>query len=111
MIYDNYHDKISKYNIAYQNYIANWRQGTNIQGYLDDYFKYKKEAESIRMQFTNKMNDTYTTSIKNKDVSTLAAEMGYDVINAEGHGQSGSYTVILNRTKLIIRSGGKYYGR
>lgn len=111
LIYDNYHDKISKYNIAYQNYIANWRQGTNIQGYLDDYFKYKKEAESIRMQFTNKMNDTYTTSIKNKDVSTLAAEMGYDVINAEGHGQSGSYTVILNRTKLIIRSGGKYYGR
>lgn len=110
LIYDNYYDKISKYNIAYQNYIANWRQGTNIQSYLDEYYKYKKEAESVRKQFTNKMNSTYTNSLKNKDISTLAVEMGYDVINAEGHGQSGSYTVILNRTKLIIRSGGKYYG-
>ena len=110
LIYDNYYNKISKYNIAYQNYIANWRQGTNIQSYLDEYYKYKKEAENVRKQFTNKMNSTYTNSLKNKDISTLAVEMGYDVINAEGHGQSGSYTVILNRTKLIIRSGGKYYG-
>lgn len=28
--------------------------------------------------------------------------LGYDAINAEGHGASGSYTVILNRTKTII---------
>ena len=110
MIYDNYYDKISKYNTAYQNYIINWRQGKNVQSYLDDYYKYRKESEAIRKQFTTKMDNTYK-SIKNKDVSTLAVEMGYDVINAEGHGQSGSYTVILNRTKLIIRSGGKYYGR
>jgi hypothetical protein len=32
----------------------------------------------------------------------LAALMGYDAINAHGHGQTGSYTVILNRTKLIL---------
>ena len=37
------------------------------------------------------------------DYGTLAAAMGYDAINAEGHGASGSYTVILNRTKLIIK--------
>ena len=37
-----------------------------------------------------------------KDVGVLAAEMGYDVIRAEGHGESGSYSVILNRTKLIM---------
>lgn len=110
LIYDNYYDKISKYNTAYQNYIINWRQGKNVQSYLDDYYKYRKESEAIRKQFTTKMDNTYK-SIKNKDISTLAVEMGYDVINAEGHGQSGSYTVILNRTKLIIRSGGKYYGR
>ena len=37
------------------------------------------------------------------DVGAYAAAMGYDAINAVGHGQSGSYTVVLNRTKLIIR--------
>ena len=45
-----------------------------------------------------------------KDPGVLAAEMGYDVINAEGHGQSGSYTVILNRTKVIFCEGGSIYG-
>lgn len=44
------------------------------------------------------------------DVSILAAEMGYDAINAVGHGQSGSYTVILNRTKVILCKGGSIYG-
>lgn len=110
LIYDNYYDKINKYNTAYQNYITNWRQGNNVQTYLDDYYRYKKETETIRNQFTTKMDNTYK-SIRNKDVSTLAVEMGYDIINAEGHGQSGSYTVILNRTKLIIRGGGNYYGQ
>lgn len=37
------------------------------------------------------------------DNGTLAVLMGYDAINAEGHGESGSYTIILNRTKLIIK--------
>lgn len=36
------------------------------------------------------------------DVGSLAAALGYDAINAERHGASGSYTVVLNRTKLII---------
>lgn len=37
------------------------------------------------------------------DYGSFAAAMGYDAINAAGHGASGSYTVILNRTKLIIK--------
>ena len=37
------------------------------------------------------------------DVGAFAAAKGYDAINAEGHGESGSYTVVLNRTKLIIK--------
>lgn len=37
------------------------------------------------------------------DIGSYAASRGYDAINATGHGQSGSYTVVLNRTKLIIR--------
>jgi len=42
---------------------------------------------------------------KAKDPGVLAVEMGYDAINAVGHGASGSYTIVLNRTKLIIRGG------
>lgn len=47
---------------------------------------------------------------KMKDPGTLAAEMGYDAIKADGHGDSGSYTVILNRTKVILCKGGSIYG-
>ena len=36
------------------------------------------------------------------DVGAYMAALGYDAINAEGHGSSDSYTVVLNRTKLII---------
>ena len=41
---------------------------------------------------------------KNRDLDTgaFAALLGYDAINAKGHGASGSYTVILNRTKTIF---------
>lgn len=37
------------------------------------------------------------------DYGSLATVFGYDAINAEGHGESGSYTVVLNRTKVIIK--------
>lgn len=37
------------------------------------------------------------------NIGAFAVARGYDAINAEGHGESGSYTVILNRTKLIIK--------
>lgn len=43
-----------------------------------------------------------------KDMGVKAAEMGYDAINAAGHGAMGSYTVVLNRTKLIIYGGDDY---
>lgn len=39
------------------------------------------------------------------DLGAYAALKGYDAINAENHGESGSYTVILNRTKTIILDG------
>lgn len=40
---------------------------------------------------------------RDMDDGSFAALLGYDAINAEGHGQSGSYTVILNRTKVIFK--------
>lgn len=40
--------------------------------------------------------------LKTLDLGAYASIKGYDAINAGGHGESGSYTVILNRTKVII---------
>lgn len=40
--------------------------------------------------------------IRNLDIGAYAALLGYDAINADSHGASGSYTVILNRTKVIF---------
>lgn len=48
----------------------------------------KAEGEKVRGKF--------------EDEGSLAAAYGYDAINAEGHGKSDSYSVILNRTKIII---------
>jgi hypothetical protein len=45
----------------------------------------------------------YTREITNMDAGVFATLLGYDAINAEGHGASGSYTVILNRTKVIFK--------
>jgi len=36
------------------------------------------------------------------DYGVLATMLGYDAIDAVGHGESKSYTVVLNRTKLIV---------
>jgi SPP1 gp7 family putative phage head morphogenesis protein len=45
-----------------------------------------------------------------KNPGVLVTEMGYDAIKATGHGESGSYTVILNRTKVLFCKGGSIYG-
>lgn len=42
------------------------------------------------------------------DWGILATELGYDAINSSGHGATGSYTVILNRTKLVIFDGNDF---
>ncbi len=51
-------------------------------------------------QIHNMMKDEH---IAEDDVGVYAALKGYDAINAEGHGLSASYTVVLNRTKLILK--------
>ena len=45
----------------------------------------------------------YTREITNMDAGVFATLLGYDAINVKGHGASGSYTVILNRTKVIFK--------
>lgn len=56
----------------------------------------------LNKEFTDYVTHEQTKS-KYNDIGSYAAAKGYDAINAEGHGQSGSYTVILNRTKVIIK--------
>ena len=54
--------------------------------------EYSKKVESESAEIRTKYGD----------IGSYAAALGYDAINAEGHGESGSYTVILNRTKTIM---------
>ena len=59
-------------------------------------------VDAYRQQMAQK---TEIIREKYKDIGSYAASLGYDAINAEGHGQSGSYTIILNRTKVIFLGG------
>lgn len=67
------------------------------------YNQRNKASENIRDLLSDSLS-----ACAGKDPGVLAAEMGYDAINATGHGETGSYTVALNRTKLIIYGGDDY---
>jgi uncharacterized protein with gpF-like domain len=56
-----------------------------------------------------KINDEFKILGQDRitNIGSYMASLGYDAINAEGHGESGSYTVILNRTKVIFLGGVK----
>lgn len=66
---------------------------------------YKKNWDSLTDEEQNKFLEETKKNADFEDYGSYAAAKGYDAINAEGHGQSGSYTIILNRTKLIIKKG------
>ena len=74
--------------------------------YFTKYNKKQIECNNYLNNMPNEIKEIYRET-QGIDRSILAIEMGYDAINAKGHGLSDSYTVILNRTKLIIRRGGK----
>ena len=61
---------------------------------------------SARIITDRELNDIRNGNLiyqhKYTDNGSLAASLGYDAINVEGHGESGSYTVILNRTMVIF---------
>ena len=60
-------------------------------------------AKIVKYDDIVKEKNNDSEKFKDMDVGVYAVLKGYDGINAEGHGESGSYTVILNRTKLIIK--------
>lgn len=77
--------------------------------YNDSIKSYKKMLKQLRPQEHKKLN-AYKKQVDKKfeessiqNIGSYAAARGYDAINAVGHGESGSYTVVLNRTKLIIK--------
>ena len=61
-------------------------QATEI--YIDRLHEWQANAERYQKTFS--------------DLGSFSAALGYDAINAEGHGLSGSYTVVLNRSKVIM---------
>ena len=69
---------------------------------LDPSAKIITWKEVDRMMSLDKEHDFEWFKSIGWDEGVYAAMKGYDAINAVGHGKSGSYTVILNRTKLII---------
>ena len=60
-------------------------------------------AKIVKYEDIVKEKDQDLEKFKDMDVGVYAVLKGYDGIKAEGHGESGNYTVILNRTKLIIK--------
>ena len=61
-----------------------------------DTFQHMRSVEREQAEKTKEIRARYN------NIGSYMAALGYDAINAEGHGESDSYTVVLNRTKLIL---------
>ena len=76
------------------------REKTKLRKILEDA---EYETRWGAMKRVEKMEDERANAYRNfTDIGSFAAALGYDAINAETHGDSGSYTVVLNRTKVIL---------
>jgi SPP1 gp7 family putative phage head morphogenesis protein len=75
---------------------------------FDDYYDMsaKLRDEKVWKDEIQPLYNEWFAKTTKMNEGSVAAMMGYDAINAEGHGKSGSYTVILNRTKVIFKKGG-----
>lgn len=71
----------------------------------DVYLKYGYSSTGHRVDDAINQIVKDAEKITKMDIGSYAVLKGYDAINAVGHGESGSYTVILNRTKVIFRKG------
>jgi len=58
--------------------------------------------QEIQAKHQRRRQETAGIRSKFPDIGAYMTALGYDAINAKGHGRTGSYTVVLNRTKLII---------
>lgn len=89
---------------------------TESSEFIDNLYQKRADAsiglESLIKASLTAMEDTTDGRTYHglKNPGVLVTEMGYDAIRATGHGESGSYTVILNRTKVLFCKGGSIYG-
>lgn len=89
---------------------------TESSEFIDNLYQKRADAsiglESLIKASLTAMEDTTDGRTYHglKNPGVLVTEMGYDAIKATGHGESGSYTVILNRTKVLFCKGGSIYG-
>ena len=80
--------------------------GVKFMDAQEAYSRLSDSDKKLVHEVTVKMNDAWRDAdvkVAKENIGTYAASKGYDAINAEGHGESSSYTVVLNRTKLIIK--------
>lgn len=77
-----------------------------------EYVNSKPELFGLSLEDVSSSSDAYHQAVyqmandilrQKRELGAVITELGYDAINARGHGESGSYTVILNRTKMILR--------
>lgn len=81
---------------------------SRVRGGTDDPVDRWDAQEAKEYRQTGRLIDQMTSSYSTfkgalpRDDGAFAAALGYDAINASGHGASNSYTVVLNRTKVIL---------
>ena len=72
-----------------------------VMTWMNSHPKEFQSAENFRQKTIMEATEAQDKASK-MDVGVYAALRGYDAINADNHGESGSYTVILNRTKCLF---------
>lgn len=92
--------EFAKRNFGIDGYEFDWKRMNELYENMSD------EAKQIA-NAVSQVNapDEEVFKYNNMDLGAFAVLNGYDAINAMGHGASSSYTVILNRTKCIIKRG------
>lgn len=86
-------------------YLDVYRNGTKALKKFNDMIKTSKIKREDVQKIAGMINAKRIERTKElpDDVGTYAAMRGYDAINADKRGHSGSYTVVLNRTKCIFK--------
>ena len=90
-----YHNIIDLYNNGWTK-----KQHEKLESLKKQYGLSNDDVRKIGSQFQSLVKKYQAGRVD--DVGAFAALLGYDAINAKGHGESGSYTVILNRSKCIF---------
>ncbi len=90
--------EFAKRNFGIDGYEFDWKRMNELYGNMSD------EAKQIANAVSQiSAPDEEVFKYNSMDLGAFAVLNGYDAINAVGHGASSSYTVILNRTKVIFK--------